>query len=137
MGNWPKDFIAAFSAHDLDTTISYFTDDIFYEEVVADGVVGNGKKELRDRIREIFAAFPDIRLDLISHFSSGEQHCLEWISRGTAAASPGPPPTGKCFSYREAVIAKMKGGKISRFSLYCDMMTFMQQLGILPPSPQN
>lgn len=149
MENWPKDFAAAFSAHNLDAVLSYFTDDIFYEEVVADGVVAHGKQELRARIQGIFAAWPDIKLDLTSHFSSGEHHCIEWIASGTLtnassdvhlrdkAESPGLPVTGKSISYREVVVAELRGGKISRFSLYCDMMTFMRQLGIMPSSPQN
>lgn len=53
MGNWPNDFIAAFSAHDLDSVFSYFTDDMFYEEVVANGAVAHGKQELRARIQEM------------------------------------------------------------------------------------
>ena len=131
MGNWPRDFIAAFSAHDIDEVLSYFADDVFYEEVVADGVVAHGKQELRARIQGIFTAFPDIKLELISHFSSGEHDCVEWISSGTHKAdSPGLPATGKCFSYREVVVTGLRNSKISRCSLYCDMMTFMKQLGV-------
>ena len=46
-----KDFIAAFSAHDVEKVLSFFTDDIFYEEVAAGGAVARGKEELRARIR--------------------------------------------------------------------------------------
>jgi len=146
MGKWPIDFIAAFSAHDIDEVLSYCTDDIFYEEVVADGVVARGNQELRARIQGIFDAWPDIRLELISHFSSGEHHCVEWISSGTLASassdvhlgdtadSPVLPAAGKSISYREVVVAEQRDGKISRLSLYCDMMTLMRQLGLLPPS---
>jgi|GEM_PF-1272159 len=149
MGNWPRDFVAAFSAHNLDAVLSYFADDIFYEEVVADGVVARGNQELRARFQGIFAAWPDMTLELKSHFFSGEHHCIEWIVSGTLtnasadvhlrdkAESPGLPVTGKSISYREVVIAELRGSKISRFSLYCDMMTLMRQLGIMPSSPQN
>jgi steroid delta-isomerase-like uncharacterized protein len=138
MGKWPSNLVAAFSAHDLDATLSYFTDDIFYEEVVADGVVAHGKQELRARIQGIFDSFPDINLELIAHFSSGEHDCVEWISSGThMAGSSGLPAAGKCFSYREAVVTERRDGKISRFSLYCDMMTFMRQLGLLPATAQQ
>jgi steroid delta-isomerase-like uncharacterized protein len=147
MRNWPRDFVAAFSAHDIDEVLSYFAEDIFYEEVVADGVVAHGKQELRARIQGIFDAWPDIKLELTSHFSSGEHHCMEWISSGTlanassdvhlsdTADSQGLPATGKSISYREVVIAEQRDRKINRFSLYCDMMTLMRQLGLLPPSP--
>lgn len=147
MGKWPVDFVAAFSAHNIDEVLSFCTDDIFYEEVVAYGVVARGKQELRARIQGIFDAWPDIRLELTSHFSSSEHHCVEWISSGTlanassdvllgdTADSPGSPAAGKSVSYREVVVAEQKDGKISRISLYCDMMTLMRQLGPLPPSP--
>jgi steroid delta-isomerase-like uncharacterized protein len=138
MGKWVSDFIAVFSAHNIEEVLSYFTDDVFYEEVVADGVVARGKQELRARLQGLFAAFPDIRLELKTDFSFGEHGCVEWISSGTHTVdSPGMPATGKSFSYREVVITEQRDGKISRFSLYCDMMTFMRQLGLLPPSPQN
>jgi ketosteroid isomerase-like protein len=77
MGIWPSDFITAFSACNIDEVLSYFADDIFYEEVVADGVVARGKQELRARIQRIFDAFPDIKLELNSHFSSGKHDCVE------------------------------------------------------------
>jgi predicted ester cyclase len=117
--------------------------------VVADGVVARGKQELRARMQGIFAAWPDIKLELTSHFSSGDHHCIKWIASGTVtnasadvhlrdkAESPGLALTGKNISYREVVVAELRGGKISRFSLYCDMMTLMRQLDIMPSSPQN
>ena len=117
MENWPKDFAAAFSAHNLDAVLSYFTDDTFYEEVVADFVVARGKQELRARFQGIFAAWPDIKLELTSHFSSGEHHCIEWIASGTLAnassdvhlrdraESPGLPVAGKSISNREYVFS--------------------------------
>jgi predicted ester cyclase len=86
---------------------------------------------------------------LTSHFSSGEYHCVEWISSGTLANAGsdvhlsdtadlrGLPDTGKSISYREVVVVEQRDGKISRFSLYCDMMTLMRQLGVLPLSPQQ
>jgi len=131
-----KDFIAAFSAHDVEKVLPFFTDDIFYEEVAAGGAVVRGKEELRARIQGLFRAFPDIELELTSYFSSGDRECVEWISSGTHTVdSPGLPATGKRFSYREVVLIERRDGKIRRLSLFCDMMTFMQQIGVLPPSP--
>jgi steroid delta-isomerase-like uncharacterized protein len=59
---------------------------------------------------------------------------VEVIMSGTFAHSsmPGVPAIGKTFSVRCAGIYQMRDGKISRKSVYMNMVTFLQQVGLMP-----
>ena len=128
-----RQIVAAINAHDIESVLSFFADAFVWEEVIAGPVVARNKEELRDRLQGLFAMIPDIKVALNSHFAIGNRECVEWTSSGTHTGdAPGFPATGKKFSYREAVVMELIGEKINRFSLYCDLMTFMRQLGLLP-----
>lgn len=132
MENRIRELARAISEHDIEKVLSFFADDIFYEEVLIGGEVAHGKEELRTRFQNLFASFPDIRVEITSYLNSGDRECVEWTSSGTHKGDiPGLPATGKSYSLREAIVTELKEGKISRFSLYADMMTIMQQLGAI------
>ena len=132
MENRMREFARVISEHDIEKVLSFFADDIFYEEVCVGGEVAHGKEELRTRFQNLFASFPDIRVEITSYFNSGDRECVEWTSSGTHKGGiPGLPPTGKAYSLREVIVTELREGKIIRFSLYADMMTIMQQLGAI------
>jgi steroid delta-isomerase-like uncharacterized protein len=128
-----KDLHDAISAHDIEKALGFYADDIFFEQVIADGAVIHGKEEMRVLFHTIFAAFPDYRAALTSWMVSGDRACYEWVMSGTHKGDfRGIPATGKSISFRVATVAELKNGKYSRISLYFDLATFMQQLGVLP-----
>jgi len=45
----------------------------------------------------------------------------------------GIAPTGKQFSFQEAVFIRLEGGKEVEVTPYANLMEFYQQLGISPP----
>jgi len=126
-----REIIDAINSHDTEKVLSLFADDFLYEEVVADSTVARNKEELRARFQDLFTSIPDLKVELSSYFASGNQLCVEWTSSGTHTGDmPGFPATGKNFSYREVVVMESIGDKLSRFSLYCDELTFLRQLGL-------
>ena len=126
-----KEIIAVVNSHDIERVLSLFADDFLYEEVVADSTVARNKDELRARFQNLFRSFPDLRVELTSYFATGNSLCVEWISSGTHTGDmPGFPATGKNFSYREVVVIELTRDKLSRFSLYCDELTFLRQVGL-------
>ena len=130
MENRMRELARAISEHDIERVLSFFADDIFYEEVNVGGEVAHGKEELRTRFQNLFTACPDIRVEITSYLNSGDRECVEWTSSGTHKGDmPGLPATGKRFSFREVIVTELREGQISRFSLYTDMMTIMQQVG--------
>ena len=133
-----RDIIAAESAHDVEKMLSFFTDDIFYEEVVVGGAVARGKDEWRPLLKALYAAIPDYRVEMTSYFISGNRECTEWIVSGTHRGDlPGLPATGKSFSIRGVTVKELREGKISRASSYYDRMSMLQQFGLLPSTPQK
>ena len=126
------DVIGAWNSHDVDKIASFFTDDCVYEDV-AFGVVNRGKTELKDFIRAMYVWSPDLKFELKSFFSAGGRTATEWVMAGTHAGElPGIPATGKRFSVRGASIEELRGDKISRHADYYNLVSFLQQVGLLP-----
>ncbi len=60
----------------------------------------------------------------------------EWVMSGThTGKSPELPPTGKKFSLIGSSIMQIRDGKISRQTDYWSMMSFLQQVGVMPANP--
>ena len=132
-----KEIYAAISAHDIEKFLSFHTDDCIVE-IVATGTVSRGKEEGRASLKRAFAAFPDVKLELISFFTSGNRQCEEAIMSGTHKGEyMGIPATGKSISLRIAYIRESREGKTCRVTQYSDYATLMRQLGVLPAPSQK
>jgi len=132
-----KDYYIAWNSHDAEKITSFFTDDCVYEDL-AGGLVNRGKKELGDYIKATFSWSPDVKFEMKSFFSSGNWIGSEWSMSGTHAGDfPGIPATGKRFSIRGASVTELRKGKISRNSDYWNMLSFLQQVGLLPKTPSQ
>ncbi len=131
------DYVAAMNAHDLEKTLTFFTDDAVYD-CMPMGKLSKGKKEIKDFLSDTFTSFPDFKLEVKSGFNAGDQGASEWVMSGTFAQStiPGMPATGKKFSVRGASIIEFSGGKVSRHTNYWNLAAFLQQVGLMPASPQ-
>jgi len=132
--NSVKESIAAFNARNIDLFLSGFTNDCVYEDNAL-GKVNNGREELRNFIKDMFAWSPDVKLEIKALFTVGKWVGQEWIMSGTHTGStPELPATGKKFSIRGASISELRDGKVSRNTDYWNMAAFLQQIGILPAS---
>lgn len=133
-----KELYAAFNAHDLEKLLPFFTDDVFFEDVIADGAVGHSKEEYRAHLKRAFAAFPDLKFELTSFFASNDRLCEEGVMSGTHKGDwLGLVATGKTASFRGVVVRELREDKTSRLSWYCDLASLMRQLGVLPANPQK
>ena len=123
---------AAWNAHDADRLVSFYTDDVVYEDV-AFGLKAHGHAELRKMAADFFASIPDLKLEVVSHAAMGNRGSVEWVFSGTDV---GLYKTGKKFSVRGASVYELRGGKFSSNRDYYDAASIMRQVGILPPAPQ-
>jgi len=132
-----NDYVAAWNAHDGNKILSFCTDDVVFEEVPM-GKVFRGNKEAKDFISNTFTDFPDFKIELKSGFSAGDWGAGEWVMSATFAHSstPGMTATGKRFSVRGASIIEFRQGKICRESMYWDLASFLQQVGLMPAPPK-
>lgn len=137
MKKMAKDLIEAWNSHDVDKIAFFFTDDCVYEDL-AFGVVNRGKKELKDFLKVTFLWSPDLKFELKSFLSAGGRTAVEWVMTGTHAGEvPGIPATGKRFSLRGVAIDEWRGDKISRHTDYYNLVSFLQQVGLLPETPSQ
>lgn len=127
-----QEFLAAWSAHDVDRLLSLFTDDVDYVDVPV-GAVLHGKEELRAFAAGWFAVSPDITFEPTATVVTGSRAAAEWVGSGTQHGDlPGMPATGKPWQVRGASVMELAGGKIKRCTDYWDFATVMRQLGFLP-----
>ena len=132
-----EDYLAAWNSHDVEKTLSFFTDDCIYEDVPT-GNVSRGKEELKAYISNTFAVFDDFKLEMKSSFIAGDWRGAEWIMSGRHTGDiPGIPTTGKSFSVRGASINELQEGKIKRTSDYWNIVSFLQQVGLMPEAPSG
>ena len=132
-----KDYIAAINSHDVERIASFFTDDCVFEDQ-AFGIVSHGKKELKEIFTATFVASPDLKVKLKSFFSAGDWIASEWVMSGTSVGDfLGVKGTGKKWSVRGASITQYSKGKIKRDSDYYNLITILQQTGLLPGTPSQ
>lgn len=132
-----KDSIDAANSHDINKFTTFYTDDCIYEDM-AMGRVNRGKEELKAFFQEMFVMSPDVKFELKSAFSFGDWAASEWVMTGTHAGdTPELPASGKSFTIRGASITQMRNGKVSRQSDYWNLMSLLQQTGLIPGTTPN
>jgi len=133
VANMIDEYILAWNSHDVNKIVSFFTDDGIYEDV-AMGIASKGKTEITKYLNSMYVDFPDMKFEKKSAFGTNDWMGIEIVVSGTHAHSslPGVPATGKTFSVRAAGIYQIHKGMISRKSVYMNMVTFMQQVGLMP-----
>ena len=83
--------------------------------------------------------FPDSTVELTNVFATEDQSVIEFTGRGT---NTGPlhmpigdiPPTGKYSEVRFCSVNRVVSGKVVSIHQYFDVMTMLQQLGLVPGS---
>lgn len=127
------EYMLAWNSHDVDKILSFFTDDGIYEDVSL-GIVKHGKKEIIEFTNSMLLDSPDVKFELKSVFGTSDWAGIEYVMSGTHVHSSIPtiPATGKTFSIRCASILQLHKGKISRETDYYNLVTFLQQLGLMP-----
>lgn len=82
-------------------------------------------------------SFPDWHSTFEELIAEGDRVAERWTGRGTHRGElQGIPPTGKRVEVPGSVFYRIVGGKIVEFRGQLDMMSLMQQLGVIP-SPQQ
>ena len=81
--------------------------------------------------------FPDSTVEITNVFATEDQSVIEFTGRGT---NTGPlhmptgdiPPTGRYSELRFCSVNRARSGKIVSIHQYFDVMTMLQQLGLVP-----
>jgi steroid delta-isomerase-like uncharacterized protein len=131
--DWLQECLSAWSSQDSGRIASFFVEKCVCEDV-ATGIVYLGRGELEAFVGAIFAAFPDLTLDIRRGFRTGRNSTVEWIMRGTHRQSSAEKAhtSNKTMCLLGCSIAEYDGGHIKRLTNYYDRAAFLRQLGILP-----
>jgi ketosteroid isomerase-like protein len=106
--------LAAFNRHDLDTIMSFFSDDCSFDLPRGPEPWGTrfvGKEQVREGLASRFAGIPDVSYGEDRHFVSGNRGVSEWRLRGTMAS-------GRCVDVHGCDLWEFEGDKITRKDSY-------------------
>jgi predicted ester cyclase len=92
--------------------------------------------EYRRWFSEMFAAFPDLRFEVIEIVAEGDQAAVRWAIDATfngATRFEGMEPTGARVQLEGVDILTVRDGKIASLEAYMNGMEMARQVGALPP----
>jgi len=96
-----------------------------------------GLPALRAWFAMFAAAFPDWHITIDDIIAEGDRVVLRYSANGTHLGEmQGIPATGKPYAQNAIVIYRLNNGKIVQGWVQTDMLSMMQQLGLLP-APQT
>ena len=123
----------AWNSHDVEAILAMHTDDSVFENHTSGGK-GVGKAAIREILRSVFAAFPDIRFEARRTYVCDNLVTQEWTATGTLAVpytrgSTTVQPTGRQVSWKGVDVIPFAGNLVARKDVYVDSMEFLKALG--------
>ena len=123
----------AWNRHDVEAILSMHTEDSVFENHTSGGK-GVGKDAIREILKGIFAAFPDIRFDARSRYVRDGLVTQEWTATGTLATPytrglVTVHPTGRAVSWHGIDVIPFNGNLVARKDVYVDSIGFLRALG--------
>lgn len=131
-----RGFIEAFNRSDWEGCKATLASNSVYDEVGTSRRI-EGVNEIISTLQEWKEAMPDVKGTVTNSFASGNTANLEVTWQGTHTGPLQTPSgvieaTGKQQSTRGDFVMNFEGGKIGESRHYFDMLSFMQQLDVLP-----
>jgi steroid delta-isomerase-like uncharacterized protein len=85
---WLQEFADAWNRHDVDSLMSFMTDDCVFESSAGPEVCGTrfeGREAVRAGYADVWTTFPDAHWGNAQHFVCGDRGVSEWTFTGTRA----------------------------------------------------
>jgi steroid delta-isomerase-like uncharacterized protein len=123
----------AWNSHDAEAILAMHTEDSVFENHTSGGK-GVGKDAIREILKGIFAAFPDINFDSRRTYVRDGLVTQEWTATATLAVpftrgSATVQPTGKKISWNGVDVIPFAGSHVARKDVYVDSVGFLRALG--------
>jgi len=110
-----KAFAGAWDRHEVDTIMTFFTDDCVF--IAGWGERFVGKERVREGVSEFFTKFPDGRFSDGHHFISGNRGVSEWTFTATGSDGVKLEMTGcDLFAFENGKIAVKNAFRKDRIS---------------------
>ena len=132
-GNAVRKFIEkVLNLGDIDAAGEFFWDDMV-EQVSLPGQ-GPGVEGLKDALRGLRAAFPDMHWNVEEQVVDGAKVVTRFEWQGTHRGTfLGVPATGRPVTVWGIAIDRFEGEKIKDTRIIMDTLGLMMQLGVVPP----
>jgi steroid delta-isomerase-like uncharacterized protein len=119
------------NGHDLDAIDRWFAPD-FVDHVEIPGMPP-GIEGVKARHAMLFTAMPDIHIDVHDVITSGDTTAARWTINGTDTGGfMGMPATRNSLSVTGMDFMRFRDGLIVEHWGEMDMLTLLQQLGVIP-----
>lgn len=93
-----------------------------------------GTDGAKEQMAALIAGIPDLQMDDVDVFADGDRVCVRYIARGTHTGELlGRPGTGRPVRWEGVNIYRMVDGKIAETWQYADAVSFLRQIGAMPP----
>jgi steroid delta-isomerase-like uncharacterized protein len=116
----------------MDSAAQFVWEDVV-EQVPLPGQ-GPGLEGLKDILRQMRAAFPDLDFSIKEQIAEGEKVVSRFEWTGTHQQEfLGVPATGRPVRIWGVVIDRLEGGRIKDTRIIMDTLGLMMQLGVFPP----
>lgn len=127
------DYGEAWNRHDVEAILAMHTEDSVFENHTSGGKAV-GKAAIRETLKSVFTAFPDIRFEARRVYVRDGLVTQEWTATGTLAipyTSGGitVQPTGRKVSWNGVDVIPFTGMLVARKDVYVDSMSFLRALG--------
>jgi steroid delta-isomerase-like uncharacterized protein len=124
----------AWNAHDLDAIMAMHAPGMVFENHTA-GERAEGEA-VRDHIRGIFAAWPDLAFTTRRLYVREDLVVQEWTATATHSSEMRrgdlvAPPTGRRIEWVGMDVIPFHDGLIARKDVYSDSVSIMRQVGLL------
>jgi steroid delta-isomerase-like uncharacterized protein len=125
-----KGYFDAWNRRDPQAIVATFAEGGTYSDPNTPG--GLTGQAISEYAGGLFAAFPDLSFDLLSHASIGDGVvAAQWVMRGTNTGPlRGNPPTGGTVALPGADFIAVEGDKVRSVQGYFDRRTLVEQLGL-------
>lgn len=95
---------------------------------------GPGRAGLKDTIRQLLTAFPDMHWVAEEMIAEGDKVVTRFTWTGTHRAPfLGIPGTNRNVAVKGVVIDHLQGGRMAESRILMDTLSLLQQLGAVPP----
>ena len=112
--------------------LDHYEDDIVWRNI-AMGEVYDGKEAVRGFLEGLFAALPDLELDVTLRLPRGRYVAEEYVIRGTHLGTMfGLPPTGRRLEIECMSMVELRNGRLKEDHFYFDAASAMRQMGLMP-----
>jgi steroid delta-isomerase-like uncharacterized protein len=97
-----------------------------------------GPEGFKQNVAAVRAAFPDFHMRIVDQVAEGDRVVTRYVTTGTQEGElAGIPPTGRRVEVAGMGIDYFRGGKIRESWEYYDVLSLMQQLGVIPYPEQQ